>query len=189
MSTLKGDMTMSKKLYSTLAILAILALALSACANPTAKTEGVWYFPWTWGDKTLDQTLGEMCVLGGQSAIVNGVTYPCPNASTTAGGDTTTQGNAPATTGLTATKQAEFNGVSTTVVGPAIAQLWDGKSKNGCNIVKVPKGKSLTWSGQGHWWMYEGADEAAFNAEWEASQQAYKNNSPQCTGNFTANVK
>lgn len=174
---------MNKKLYGSLAILAILALMLSACANPTAKAEGVWYLPWTWGDKTLEQTLGEMCVLGGQSAIVNGVTYPCPNASTTTGGDTTTA--SPATTGLVASKNAEFNGVTTTIVGPAILQLWDGVSKAGCNILKVPAGKSATWGKQGHYWMFEGADKASFDAEWESSLQAYKNNSPQCTADFS----
>lgn len=180
----------TKRLLPLLIVLIVASMALVACNDEAASPTDINWWPWNWGNKTLVETMTKKCtgLPAGSSVQVNGNLVPCSaNTGSTTGSDTSS--TAPATTGLTATKNAEFNSVSTTVTGPAIAQLWDGKSKSGCNIVKVPKGKSLTWSGQGHWWMYEGADEAAFNAEWETSQQAYKNSSPQCTGNFTSNVK
>lgn len=71
---------MYKRMYVPLAILAILALALSACADQAAVPADVDYWPWNWGNSTLEATLARGCtgLPAGSSVPVNEAQVPCP---------------------------------------------------------------------------------------------------------------
>ena len=71
---------MNKRLYFPVAILAILAVGLTACNNPRAESAGVWYNPFSWGDQTLAASLAKECdgLPAGSSAPINGAQVPCP---------------------------------------------------------------------------------------------------------------
>lgn len=69
---------MSKKMLTLITLLVIATLALTACKNPRAERPGNALLFWTWGDKTLPQTLELQCVGGGLETTVEGTVYPCP---------------------------------------------------------------------------------------------------------------
>ena len=161
---------MNKRLYFPVAILAILAVGLTACNNPRAESAGVWYNPFSWGDQTLTQSLEAGCVGGATETMVANSTYPCPEIVETA--------PAPAPT------DAEFDkGVKTVIEGPAIVQLWDG-SKAGCWILKVDAGHSVTWNLAGHWWTFN--SQSALESDWPNSLDQYTADNPQCTAALPA---
>lgn len=67
-----------KRINLTLLVVVVAALFLTGCNNPRAERPGVFYLPWTWGDKTLKQSLEEGCRGGAISTVIDGSTYPCP---------------------------------------------------------------------------------------------------------------
>lgn len=69
-----------KTRFSILAALATLALALSACVDEAANPADVDYWPWNWGNRTLESTLADKCegLPTGSSVAVNGNQVPCP---------------------------------------------------------------------------------------------------------------
>ncbi|MEK7528001.1 MAG: hypothetical protein AAB574_03215 [Patescibacteria group bacterium] len=70
-----------KKITFVLSLLVTAALLLTGCNNPRAAAPaGFW--PWTWGDKTLEQSLEDSCVGGATSVVIDGSTYPCPGTTT-----------------------------------------------------------------------------------------------------------
>lgn len=77
---------MKKHLYVTLAMLATVALLLSACNDKAAVPADVDYWPWNWGNSTLEATLTRECagLPAGSSVPVNGAQVPCPTTETTA---------------------------------------------------------------------------------------------------------
>lgn len=156
---------MNKRVYFPLAILAILALALSACQNPRAAEPGKWYWPPSWGDQTLAASLEAGCVGGATETVIANSIYSCPSAET-----------APAPPVPT---DAEFDkGVETAVEGPAIIQWWDG-STAGCGIVRVDTGRTFTWALMGHWWTF--TSQSALESDWPNSLDQYTADNPQCT--------
>lgn len=74
---------MNKKLYATLALVAILALALSACGNEAAPASAVNWWPQNWWNSTMESTLARKCagLPNGSTAPVNGNQVPCPNGT------------------------------------------------------------------------------------------------------------
>ena len=67
---------------SILFVLLIVSILLAGCNNPRAESEAKWYLPWTWGDKTLEQSLQEGCRGGAITTTIAGSVYTCPSTPT-----------------------------------------------------------------------------------------------------------
>ena len=65
-------------------LLLIVSILLTGCNNPRAENEAQWYLPWTWGDKTLQQSIEEGCQGGAISTSIAGSVYPCPSTTSDA---------------------------------------------------------------------------------------------------------
>lgn len=76
-----GGEKMRKNQFVKLFVVLAAGILLAACQNPRAESEGVWYFPWTWGDRTLAQTLTERCTGGATSTQVGSEQYACPDSN------------------------------------------------------------------------------------------------------------
>lgn len=69
---------MNKRLYVIMAALAILALGLSACANPAADRYGQWWEVNRWWDTPLGVTLAQKCADGRAQVTIGDGIYDCP---------------------------------------------------------------------------------------------------------------
>lgn len=80
---------MNAKFLRTILVAVFFTLLLAGCNNPRAESpSGFW--PWTWGDKTLAQSLENGCQGGALSTTIDGSTYQCtsiPTPCTTNCGD------------------------------------------------------------------------------------------------------
>ena len=68
---------MNKKMLLVVTLLVLVSFMLTACNNPRAEKPGN-FWPWTWGDKILEQSLQEGCIGGATSTVIDGSTYTCP---------------------------------------------------------------------------------------------------------------
>lgn len=118
--------------------------------------------------------------------VIAGVEAPAPTPEAVIVPNTATGGvAAPApdtkVAPAVATDEGEFiAGKSTTIAGPAIIQLWDGKTTAGCGIYQIPAGYQFVWALRGHYWLFEGVSENAFNEAFDASEAAFAASNPQC---------
>jgi len=169
-----------------------LSLLLAACNNPRAE-EPASFWPWTWGDKTLAQSLEEGCAGGATETIIDGSTYPCV---ATEPADPiipcpTEEEPAEAIAPPPVIEEPVIEEVEPTpswvgddfgvemafpanIVGPAIAEVWDGASF--CALVKVNADESLNWPHKGAYW--QAGSQLALDARWPHHSAEYDD--PKC---------
>lgn len=76
----REESLMRKKSLVMLVLILALGLTLSGCNNPRAEKQGVWYNPFSWGDRTLEESLAKGCRGGALSTTIGGSTYQCGNS-------------------------------------------------------------------------------------------------------------
>lgn len=71
------EVKMTTKKFLPMMMALVIVILLTGCNNPRAQEPSKWYLPWTWGDKTLKQSLEEGCQGGALTTNIGGSTYPC----------------------------------------------------------------------------------------------------------------
>jgi hypothetical protein len=112
-----GGVKMKKMFVVCVVLLSV--VTLTGCNNPRAQEASKWYKPWTWGDKTLEQSLEEGCREGALYTEIDGSTYRCPGTEEKAETPTPTPTATPTPKSTPTTSPTEPTATPEAAVGTA----------------------------------------------------------------------
>jgi hypothetical protein len=115
-------------------VLLIVSILLAGCNNPRAESEAKWYLPWTWGDKTLEQSLQEGCRGGAITTTIAGSVYTCPSTPT----------DTPVPTSTPTTSQPAAQPTSQSVVAQPTTSASQPAAPEGQQVVSCPTEAEFT---------------------------------------------